>query len=242
MECSVTIQGLPHFNYVSPAPHPDDACACGPPCRSSIPCRLASQGDGCLLLAAVGPVIEAFSLVVSYEQVLLVLREGRDKAVLEETGQRAAFRLLLLAMRGSGCPFFEQTLAAWNGLGLDTDSYATFQRMVRRLTFAQRADGAGKRLSAVSLARSGHDIEAHLDPILDMARRRCRQDAALNAVILMYSCTRLAVEETRERLALRASAAFPKKQLCFLQTKTRNSYADARKALASRAERDTSAA
>lgn len=87
--------------------------------------------------------------------------------VLEETAT-GGLRLLLLAMRGSGCLFL-QTLAAWNGLGLDTDSYATFQRMVRRLTFAQRADGAAKPLAAVSLARCGHDIEAHLAPDSDAA-------------------------------------------------------------------------
>ena len=223
MECSVTIQGLPLFNYASPAPRPDDAPACGTPCRASVPCRLARQGGSCLLPAAVGPVIEAFSSVLSYEQVLLVLREGGDTAVLEETGQRAAFRLLLLAMRGSGCPFFEQTLPAGCGLAQDSDSYATFQRMVRRMTFARRSDGAAKQLAAVSLARCGHDIEAHLAPILDVARRCCRQDAALNAVILMYSCTRLAVEETRERLAIRASAAFTRKHLCFHENKTTNS-------------------
>jgi len=207
MECSVTVQGLPLFNYALPESLPDAARGCAAPCRESVPCRAARLAGGCLLPTAVGPVIEAFSSVLSYEQVLLVLRDGGETRALEETGQRAAFRLLLLAMRGSGCPFFERTLPAGAGLPAEEDSYATFRRMVRRLTFAQRAIGTAGRAAAASLARCERDIEAHLDPILDVARRRCRQDAALNAVILMYSCTRLAVEETLERLAPRATAA-----------------------------------
>ena len=207
MECSVTIQGLPLFTYALPESLPDAASACAAPCRESVPCRAAKSAGGCLLPAAVGPVIEAFSSVLSYERVLLVLREDGETTALEETGQRAAFRLLLLAMRGSGCPFFKRTLSAGAGLPANEDSSAAFRRMVRRMTSARRAIGMAGRTDAASLARCGQDIEAHLEPILAVARRRCRQDAALNAVILMYSCTRLAVEETLERLATRATAA-----------------------------------
>lgn len=205
MECSVTIQGLPLFQYASPASRPAEACAA--PCQSGVLCPSARRAGGCLLPAAVGPVIEAFSSVISHEQVLLVLRDGGETAVLEETGQRAAFRLLLAAMGGSGCPFFGRALPAGSVPPRGEDSYGTFRRMVRRMTVVRQTDGAAGRLADPSLARCGRDIEAHLDPILAEARRRRRQDAALNAVILMYSCTRLALEETREARAARLTAA-----------------------------------
>ena len=110
-------------------------------------------------------------------------------------------------MGGSGCPFFERALPDAARQSLGEDCYATFRRMVHRLTFAQRGDASAGRPADWALACCGRDIEDHLDPILGEARRRRRQDAAVNAVILMYSCTRLAVEEMRESPAIRATAA-----------------------------------
>lgn len=207
MELHVIIQGLPLLRYVPPLSPTDWAASRETPCRAGLLCRTARAAGGCCLQAAVLPVIEAFSSVVSYEQVLLVAREGRETAVLEETGQQAAFRLLLLAIRGAGCPFFARALPAGAGLPWGEDNAGTFRRMVRRLAFARRAEATAACLPDWSLAGCERDIEAHLDPILGEARRRRRQDAAVNAVILLYNCSRLAVEETRERLASRATAA-----------------------------------
>ena len=198
MECSMTIQGLPLVHFSTPvAAASADQTACVP-CPQGCPCPAARRAGGCLLPGAITPVLEAFSPIISYENVLLELRHDGETVVLEETGQRAAFRLLVAAMCQSGCPFFGRTRSVGVGLVAGEDGYGMFRRLVRAMTFPWRDETGTNRLADQSLARCGRDIEAHLQPILAEARRRCRQDAAINAVILMFNCTRLAVEEDQD--------------------------------------------
>jgi hypothetical protein len=149
---------------------------------------MAERAGGCLLSRAAIPVLEAFSSIVSYEPVLLLLRSDDDAEMVEETGQRAAMRLLLAVMGESGCPFFSGSLPIGVGQPGGENCAVALQRMVRGQHTSRQRDTTG-------LARRVAAIEARLAPILREARRRCCQDAAVNAVVLLYNWARLALEE-----------------------------------------------
>ncbi|MHC1791663.1 hypothetical protein [Solidesulfovibrio sp.] len=210
MELTVIIPGPPLLHARSPAPLPGEAGdRPDQPCRPGRPCQAARECGGCLLPAAIGPILDAFSPVISHERVLVAGPDGEVGGAVPETGQQAAFRLLLLAMGTSGCPFFRRALTPAPGRLAAGPDAGAFRRLVRAMSLPWREGGGGGwpvGLAELGLARCGRDIESHLEPVLREARRRCRQDAALNAVVLMYSSTRLAMEEVREALA-RPSAA-----------------------------------
>ena len=207
MECSLTVEGVASARFFLPQTAPPAGSGSAVPCRRGQPCPTARRAGGCLLPAAIKPVLQAFSPVLSHARVRLTLRRGGELAEVEETGQWAAFRLLIAAMRDSGCPFFGTFLPAGTGLAAQSDGSRTFRRMVRALTFPWRDAAAPGQLAALSMARCGRDIESHLHPVLGEARRHCRQDAAINAVILMYNCTRLAVEDGGEAKRPQPTAA-----------------------------------
>ena len=207
MECCLTIEGVASAQFKLPQTAPPAGSGSAVPCRRGQPCLAARRAGGCLLPAAIKPVLQAFSPVLSHARVRLTLRRGGELAEVEETGQWAAFRLLIAAMRDSGCPFFGPILPAGTRLVPQGDGSKTFRRMVQALTFPwPEAAGAGPA-AAVSLARCGREIESHLHAVLGEARRHCRQDAAVNAVILMYNCTRLAVEDGGEAQRPQPTAA-----------------------------------
>ncbi|OLN25428.1 hypothetical protein DVDV_3357 [Desulfovibrio sp. DV] len=205
MECSLTVEGLPPARFFLPHTASPAGSGSAVPCRRGQPCPTARRAGGCLLPAAIKPVLQAFSPVLSHARVRLTLRRGGELAEVEETGQWAAFRLLIAAMRDSGCPFFGPILPAGTRLVPQGDGSKTFRRMVRALTFPWPEAAGG--LTALSLARCGREIESHLHAVLGEARRHCRQDAAVNAVILMYNCTRLAVEDGGEAQRPQPTAA-----------------------------------
>ena len=189
MKCNVRAKGQPSAQFFLSGGTAMHEAANAAPCRRGQSCLTAQRAGGCLLAVAITPVLEAFSPIVSHERVRLTLQQDGQRTEVEETGQWAAFRLLIAAMRDSGCPFFGRSLPAGAGLASKDDGATTFRRMVRALNFPWR-EGAGSE----QLARCGRDIESHLHPILTAARQHCRQDAAINAVILMFNCTQLAVE------------------------------------------------
>lgn len=198
MEWSLTVEGQPTARLSLPGATAKAGSGRAVPCRRGQPCLAARMAGGCLLPGAIKPVLDAFSPVLSHARVRLTLRQGGKLAEVEEPGQWAAFRLLIAAMRHSGCPFFGPILPAGTRLVPQGDGSNIFRRMVQALTFPWcEAAGRGPA-AAVSLARCGREIESHLHPVLGEARRHCRQDAAINAVILMYNCTRLAVEDGGE--------------------------------------------
>lgn len=207
MECSLTVEGLPSTRFFLSRTTPKAGTGRAVPCRRGHPCPTARLAGGCLLPEAIKPVLAAFSPVLSHARVCLTLRRGGELAEVQETGQWAAFRLLIAAMRDSGCPFFGSSLPAGAGLPPKDDGAATFRRMVRALTLPWRGAGGSEQLARLALARCGRDIESRLHPILCAARQHCRQDAAINAVILMYNCTRLAVEDGGEAKRPQPTAA-----------------------------------
>lgn len=192
MQCTMTSPGLPRVQFsVAPAPTPEASQAAS--CRPGQPCRQARDARDCLAAQAAGPILDAFSAILSHEPVLLTV-EGRHGAQpLEETGQRAALRLLLAALGESGCPFFVELLPAGIGRPGGGDCRAAFQRAVRgRLGRMVRTDPAD------SLERRAKTMEDRLAPLLAEARRRCRLDAGLNAVIILFNCVRLALAEDED--------------------------------------------
>lgn len=195
MECNVMTEGLPSAQFFLSGRTAMHNAANAAPCRQGQCCLAAQRAGGCLLAVAITPVLEAFSPIVSHERVRLTLQQDGQRTEVEETGQWAAFRLLTAAMRDSGCPFFGRILPAGAGLSPKDNGATTFRRMVRALTFPWREGAGSEQLARMALARCGRDIESHLHPILSAARQHCQQDAAINAVILMYNCTRLAVED-----------------------------------------------
>lgn len=185
MEFLVTVMGLPAFCYTAPTRRAASAatCHCGARCQ-----RMQENGR-CLALEAVDGVLDFFSDVVSYETALVVCRAGQGTAVYEETGQRAAVRLLLAGMQNSGCPFFSR----FTPLPVDaplTSAYIAFSRLLQALS--QTGTTVVSNTAAPGL---GEALESHLAPVLAEAKRRRRRDAAVNAVILMVSAIRLAVED-----------------------------------------------
>lgn len=192
MEFCVTVAGLPAFTYAAPVCGHDAAPSadhCGERCPGTRP------GGRCLALTSVGNVLDFFSDVVSYETALVVCRDGAEAAVYEETGQRAAVRLLLAGMQASGCPFFSRFAPLPVGAPLDS-AYAALSRLLEVLS---QADTSARPGVAQGLERLGDALESRLAPLLAEAKRRSRRDAAVNAVILMVSAIRLAVDEVRER-------------------------------------------
>ena len=68
------------------------------PCHEGKPCRGYLQTGSCLLILAVSPVLDYFSGISSCEAVTVRYREDGYMAAFEETGQRAAFVLLVQGM------------------------------------------------------------------------------------------------------------------------------------------------
>lgn len=192
MQCTMTSPGLPRVQFsVAPTPTPEvsrtDTCCPGQPCRQ------ARDAKDCLAAQAARPILDAFAAILSHEPVLLTVYGRHGAQPLEETGQRAALRLLLAALGESGCPFFVELLPAGIGRPGSGDCRAAFQRAVRgRLGRAARTDPAD------TPARRAKTMEARLAPLLAEARQRCRLDAGLNAVIILFNCVRLALADAED--------------------------------------------
>jgi hypothetical protein len=237
MEFCVTVTGRPAFTYAAPAHGQnakpvrghdatpvherntvpvrghDAAPACGHNAAPSADhceerCPSMRPGDRCRVLASVAEVLDYFSDVVSYEKVLVACRDGAEAAIYEETGQRAAVRLLLAGMQASGCPFFSRFAALPVDAPLD-NAYAALSHLLEALS---RTDASTRSGAALGLERLGDALESHLAPLLAEAKRRSRRDAAVNAVILMVSAIRLAVDEVRERPPAAANRSFGRGQ------------------------------
>jgi hypothetical protein len=189
MHCTMTSPGLSGVRIFAAKA----AGAQAAPCPPGRPCRQCRTAEDCLAARATGPVLDAFSAVVSYEPVLLAVDDGRRPKLIEETGQGAALRLLLAALGESGCPFFGELLPAGIGRPGDGDCRAAFQGAVRG-----RLDQPVETDPADTQAERARAIEAHLAPLLAQARRRRGLDAGLNAVIILINCVRLAVADAED--------------------------------------------
>ena len=189
MEFQVAVAAMPAFRFAVPDPAP---AAPGAPCRNGEPCPAATRAGGCLARACVAPVLDYFSGVVSHEAALVVCEADGQRTCFTETGQRAAFRLLLAGITQSGCPFFSRfaALPAAASLG---NAYAAFARLLRALA---TQDGHASPTAAGHVA---WELERHLAPIFGEAKRKVRQDAAVNACILMLNGLRLATDHVRQR-------------------------------------------
>lgn len=213
MEFCVTVTGRPAFTYAAPARGYDATPACGHNAAPSADhceerCSGMRPGDRCRALASVAEVLDFFSDVMSYETALVVCRDGTETAVYEETGQRAAVRLLLAGMQASGCPFFSRFAPLPVDAPLD-NAYTALSRLMQALS---RAEASARPEAAQGLERLGDALESHLAPLLAEAKRRSRRDAAVNAVILMVSAIRLAVDEVREKQPAAAARSFGRGQ------------------------------
>lgn len=189
MEFHVAVAAMPTFRFDVPDLLPAEP---GAPCRCGEPCSAATRAGGCLARTCAAPVLDYFSGVVSHEAAVVVCEAGGQRTCFTETGQRAAFRLLLAAITQSGCPFFGRfaALPADAPLG---NAYAAFARLLRALA---TQDGHASPTAAGHVA---WELERHLAPLFGEAKRKARQDAAVNACILMLNGLRLATDHVRER-------------------------------------------
>ncbi|WP_300161471.1 hypothetical protein [Solidesulfovibrio sp.] len=199
MEFHVAVAGMPVFHFSTPdLPIPMPTI----PCRDGAPCLAAQLTGGCLVKAAVAPVLTRLSGVVSHERAMVLCKAGGRTHYFEETGQRAVFRLLLAGMQYSGCPFFSLFARVPADAPLRS-AYAAFARLLRALP---RNGGTRSPLCPEEFAtRLERELENHLAPVLEEARRHVRGDAAVNAVILMLSGIRLAADWARRKEASRAA-------------------------------------
>jgi len=194
MEFLVAVPGLASFRYV-----PAERTGLRPvaPCRRGVPCPRAARAGACLATEAIAPVLDYFSQVVSHQPVLVTCRDAKGTAVFEETGQRAAFRLLAAALGHSPCPFFS-CFSARPTQAPVADACAAFARLAHSLALSEgqpeMPDMAVPPRLLVEAGRFGREIEEHLQPVLREAKRRCHLDAAVNGVIMLYSGSRLATE------------------------------------------------
>ena len=193
MQCTMTGPGLPPVYIAATHPLAADALRSAP-CHPDSPCRLACDAGSCLAARAAEPVLDAFSAIVSHEPVFLTVESAQGTRPLEETGQRAALRLLLAALSVSGCPFFGELLPVGIGRPGGGDCRAAFLRAVRG-----RLDQSVETDPADTQAERARVIEAHLTPLLAEARRRRLLDAGLNAVIILINCVRLAMADAEDR-------------------------------------------
>lgn len=197
MEFLVTTAGLPPFHFTLP----DAKRATARPCQQAGDCCAAATArGGCLATAAIAPVLDYFSDVVSHARTRVACWRNGQVVRFEETGQRTALRLLLAGLQRSGCPFCGRfaALPADASLG---DVYATFSRLLRSGELADDHDALFPlELSSGTddAADLGDELETRLWPVLREARRRFRQDAAINAVIMMINGIRLAADHARE--------------------------------------------
>lgn len=208
MEFLVAAPGLSSFRY---DPASTAEAEAEHPCRREDLCRRTVPAERCLVTRTVLPALEYFSQVVSHHRVLVSYRETQVTTVIEETGQEAAFRLLASGLGHAPCPFFSRFFAG-SAEGPAADVCTAFARLSRSLIFAQgepdRPDPATLALLQALAGRLGQEIETHLQPVLLEARRRCRRDAAINAVIMFFSVNTLAAEALRRAAA--ASAGRPR--------------------------------
>ncbi|WP_428565721.1 MAG: hypothetical protein ACP59X_05090 [Solidesulfovibrio sp. DCME] len=198
MDFLVTVPGLPSFSFVPPHKEtrgPQAPCHCGEACPK------ARRAGGCLALGAIDGVLDFFSDVVSYETALVLCHHGGRTAVYEETGQRAAARLLLAGMQRSGCPFF----ARFAALPADAPLGSAYTALGRLLAALAGGEAAPQPQGLSALEQLADEAEGHLAVVLGEAKRRCRRDAAVNAVILLCNGIRLATEAIREKQAAQAS-------------------------------------
>uniref|UniRef100_I2Q470 Uncharacterized protein n=1 Tax=Desulfovibrio sp. U5L TaxID=596152 RepID=I2Q470_9BACT len=198
MEFLVAAPGLSSFRY-------DPATTVEPggahPCGEEELCRRSEPEEGCLVARAVLPALEYFSEVVSHQRVLVSCRDDQVTTIIEETGQEAAFRLLASGLGHAPCPFFRRFALDPAGQS-GGDAATAFAHLARSLIFAEgetgMLDAATLSLLQAVAGRVGREIETHLQPVLLEARRRCRRDAAINAVIMLFSVNTLAVEALRQ--------------------------------------------
>lgn len=198
MEFLVAVPGLSPFRY-APARLADLHPAS--PCRQGELCPTAARAGACLLPEAIAPVLDYFSQVVSHQPVLVTCRDAQGTAAFKETGQRAAFRLLAAALGHSPCPFFSRFFPRPTQAPV-AGAYAAFARLAHSLALSEgqpeTPDAAILPRLLVDAGRFGREIEEHLQPVLREAKRRCRLDAAVNGVIMLFSGSRLATEHLRE--------------------------------------------
>lgn len=193
MQCTVSLPEPPRISLSDAQARHAPAPTTNAPCCPGRPCRQARNAGNCLAALAARPVLEAFSGVVSCEKFFGDDADVPGARPQEETGQHAALRLLLAALRASGCPFFGELLPAGIGRPEVGDCRVAFLRCVRGCIDRESGTvpGADPEEPAASM-------EARLTPLLSEARRRCRQDAALNAVIILINCVRLALAEVED--------------------------------------------
>ncbi len=191
MQCRVTVAGMASFEF-RPGEQEGTAGCAARACRPD-QCRVGTRGTGpCLLLAGVASVLDYFSGVVSHAMVRVAWSEGDRWETLEEPGQRAALRLLLLGMTGSGCPYFGR-FAVRLGADPTAAALALFGGMTQTMAEDRLFRAAGRP------SRVGEDVAARLHPLLVEARRLRRHDAALNGVVMLLNCNELAAGEPSER-------------------------------------------
>lgn len=199
MEFTIIAEGQPPFHFAPATRKPvlgQDVCQSGGLCPA------ARMAGGCRATAAAIPVLDAFSRITSYEGVRVVRHSGEQAEVFEETGQRAALRLLVAALNHSGCPFFGR-FSPLPEDGPLSRTYAAFVRAARAMLHDSEADTVVETADHVGLILDevegiGRQVEDHLQPLLREARRRCDKDAAVNAVVLLFSGSRLACEHLQE--------------------------------------------
>ena len=200
MQCTMTGPGLPQVRIAAPHSLAADKSRSAPRHPGS-PCRQACGAGSCPAARAAEPVLDAFSAVVSHEPVFLAVESDQGTHPLEENGQWAALRMLLAAVRESGCPYFRDLLPKGIGRPGSEDCRTAFLRVVRERI--GRDNGRGDRSTPQGRADA---VEARLAPLLREARRRCRQDAAINAVVILINCVRLALADAEDGLPLRQGA------------------------------------
>ncbi|EHJ47760.1 hypothetical protein DFW101_1752 [Solidesulfovibrio carbinoliphilus subsp. oakridgensis] len=198
MEFLVAAPGLSSFRYDPATPVAPEGAH---PCGEEELCRRSEPEERCLVARTVLPTLEYFSQVVSHQKVLVSCRDDRVTTIIEETGQEAAFRLLASGLGHAPCPFFRRFVSDPAGR-TGGDAATAFAHLARSLIFAagdtDMLDPATQTLLRAVAGRVGREIETHLQPVLLEARRRCRRDAAINAVIMLFSVNTLAAEALRQ--------------------------------------------
>jgi len=192
MEMTVSVVGKPTLQYLFATADktwtPPEA-----PCRPGQLCQPAAA-SGCLLLQAVTPVLEYFSEVVSHEPAILRFHAAAITTESLETGQTAACRVLLAAMLHSSCPFFSRISPRF-GQDPSVGVYDLFMGMARNMAMltvlAELLGGVAKPRAQSAAGYFARQLKPYLERILQEARRRRRQDAAVNAVVMLFSCNSL---------------------------------------------------